>query len=949
MLRDSEFCSSAHRENYKKRLHKALDQLAIPDPCPAGKADFILPLTAINAMPEHDGPQLSYDHSNFGISVSSPWPLTIVPSLGTSFAPVTPVAFEEQSEPGRSRKRANPTFETWTAILHLPGLSENYVAAEMPVATTRAAWEPRMEAGSFSPRPAEVAMLAVQEPIRLPMPQLEAIDGLPAVTDILLNDHPALADVIGLHYQIASGAAAPVATLDPVPAQASAAYDPLESISDQWKPFAPLMPPAGALPGDPPMAVESAWKAAEVFPLSLATRPLVLPRFDVRPADLEPAEATPAASVRIEERPVLSASAGHLETASADMHLPAFAASSGPAWALPASTNWMPLPAEPVVMIVRPVAACVLAASQHQAHTPALFPALTALKPAAFQQTAQWMPAPAAEMVMASLEPTMAAPAGLRREHSELSLPALPEFASSPRASAGPRLAPAAQSLEAWPAEALPIVGFAPVPLTAVPPLRMPKFDAQPVLHRESEDAWPREEFRGSNPAAARPEPKLPDKEAAVTPLPAFLVSVPRTPAAQKGKMELPDAALIPLEFYCQRGSGVARPHADWTPFAEHSPRGRFDMTLAMERLEEVQPSKPVEKKKDGFADVITMPEAAQLRARRAVMGHAVRAIAACLIVASSLWLGVSALRVGTSLLESRPATEEASASSGSGSLVASAGHSGAAAESHGGMAWFRSAVAHRATVDVTDNFHSGMQAWEGPAKRLAADWKRQPGGYVHPTELALFRPSLTFSDYRLEFLGQIENKSMDWVVRAHDPKNYYAMKFKVIEPGLRPVIAMVHYPVLGGKAGQRVEVPLSVMVHKNTPYRIAVDVKGNRFTTSIEGQEVDTWEDNTLASGGVGFFSEPGELARLYWMRVTKNDDFLGRICAYISGGSGDGRQNSAQITRPGLPGPAPAPATPAPVEAVALTAGEQDETELSSPATARVWIEGRLQTWSS
>ena len=60
----------------------------------------------------------------------------------------------------------------------------------------------------------------------------------------------------------------------------------------------------------------------------------------------------------------------------------------------------------------------------------------------------------------------------------------------------------------------------------------------------------------------------------------------------------------------------------------------------------------------------------------------------------------------------------------------------------------------------------------------------------MRPGQLALFRPSATFTDYRLEFFGQIESKSMDWAVRARDAKNYYAMKFKVAEPGIRPVIA---------------------------------------------------------------------------------------------------------------------------------------------------------------
>ena len=35
------------------------------------------------------------------------------------------------------------------------------------------------------------------------------------------------------------------------------------------------------------------------------------------------------------------------------------------------------------------------------------------------------------------------------------------------------------------------------------------------------------------------------------------------------------------------------------------------------------------------------------------------------------------------------------------------------------------------------------------------------------PGELALFKPTLKFTDYRMEFSGQIENKSLAWVVRG--------------------------------------------------------------------------------------------------------------------------------------------------------------------------------------
>ena len=69
--------------------------------------------------------------------------------------------------------------------------------------------------------------------------------------------------------------------------------------------------------------------------------------------------------------------------------------------------------------------------------------------------------------------------------------------------------------------------------------------------------------------------------------------------------------------------------------------------------------------------------------------------------------------------------------------------------------------------------------------------WSYSADGFIHPGQLALYRPSVPLSDYRFEFMAQIESKSVDWVVRAKDADNYYALKFTVLQPGPRPLVAM--------------------------------------------------------------------------------------------------------------------------------------------------------------
>ena len=159
--------------------------------------------------------------------------------------------------------------------------------------------------------------------------------------------------------------------------------------------------------------------------------------------------------------------------------------------------------------------------------------------------------------------------------------------------------------------------------------------------------------------------------------------------------------------------------------------------------------------------------------------------IAAAVMIGIALWAGS---RVAEFSRPSDEARAQVAESMGAGAAVASGkSHSGAAGEGGGTIAKVRKAIATRAATEVTDTFRSGMAAWGAETKAWLPGWTRHPQGYVSIGDMALFQPSLQYSDYRMEFYGQIEDKSIGWVVRARDRKNYSAMKFTVVEPGLRP------------------------------------------------------------------------------------------------------------------------------------------------------------------
>ncbi len=188
-----------------------------------------------------------------------------------------------------------------------------------------------------------------------------------------------------------------------------------------------------------------------------------------------------------------------------------------------------------------------------------------------------------------------------------------------------------------------------------------------------------------------------------------------------------------------------------------------------------------------------------------------------------------------------------------------------------------------RAAIRLEENFQRGFASWLGQPEWMGT-WSRSASGSVELGRLALWRPTRRLSDYQLEFLGQIGSKGLGWVFRAADLENYYAMRLAVLKPGPLPTLALIRTTVVAGKEQQRVQVPVRTRIQQNAPVRVRMLVRGDGFTTWIADQLADYWRDDRFREGGIGFFAEPGDRAQLYWVRLTHQDDFLGKLCAYLA-----------------------------------------------------------------
>ena len=108
-----------------------------------------------------------------------------------------------------------------------------------------------------------------------------------------------------------------------------------------------------------------------------------------------------------------------------------------------------------------------------------------------------------------------------------------------------------------------------------------------------------------------------------------------------------------------------------------------------------------------------------------------------------------------------------------------------------------------RAAVRLYDDFRGGLSAWNGK-EGWARTWKYSDASFLEPGDLAIYTPTAEMRDYTVEFLGQIERRSLNWVFRAKDLQNYYAMRIVITRTGPLPAAALVRYAVKIGRASCR-------------------------------------------------------------------------------------------------------------------------------------------------
>ena len=163
--------------------------------------------------------------------------------------------------------------------------------------------------------------------------------------------------------------------------------------------------------------------------------------------------------------------------------------------------------------------------------------------------------------------------------------------------------------------------------------------------------------------------------------------------------------------------------------------------------------------------------------------------------------------------------------------------------------------------VKHEEHFDAGWDNWVGGV----SDWKVDIAG-VRTGSLALFLPTLEMSDYDLEFLARIDSRTVNWVVRATGSNTYLRCTLSAAEGGQ---VEFSRAVVKGGAAEAAVVSSQRAPGKPRTAMTVRMSVAGPVFSVSVDGKGIDTWVDDRLATGGIGFMGTADDRARIYWVRV--------------------------------------------------------------------------------
>lgn len=203
--------------------------------------------------------------------------------------------------------------------------------------------------------------------------------------------------------------------------------------------------------------------------------------------------------------------------------------------------------------------------------------------------------------------------------------------------------------------------------------------------------------------------------------------------------------------------------------------------------------------------------------------------------------------------------------------------------QSNVNLGGFEERIARRSSIHLEEDFSAGLSMWEGDGN-WARSWYYDKSGVVRPGRMAIYQPSIPMEDYQFVLTAAVERRSISWMVRATNLRNYVAARLNIAGSGSDQRLSFERWTVKDGRVTRRQVLPLGTTLGTATTARIRMEVVGNTFTTTLQDQVIDVFTDSSHATGGVGLFSSDGDQPRIYRLELTHQHDFFGKLCSFLA-----------------------------------------------------------------
>lgn len=186
---------------------------------------------------------------------------------------------------------------------------------------------------------------------------------------------------------------------------------------------------------------------------------------------------------------------------------------------------------------------------------------------------------------------------------------------------------------------------------------------------------------------------------------------------------------------------------------------------------------------------------------------------------------------------------------------------------------------ARQEKMNFVETFGAGLSRWSAPSFETVTE-KGKPGMRING--FGLLKDASDWENYTATFDVKIQKEGVNFIIRARDHQNFYFLKLTEDKAKEYPKNSLIKYLYVGGKylsgpasneaAGALDIVTLPFKIKRNDFYHVTISVSGGTIRTTINGQAVDTWQDNTFKQGAFGFNCSTVEQATVSSFQMRSN-----------------------------------------------------------------------------